>query len=277
MFRPIPLLAVVAGLAAMPAAAGTLRPLCASRPGIGTPPCILDKQHAQVEVGLVTSQSDTEDGIALGTTAFGSTEISYGIDGNNQVSVFWAPLNLFRVTDPATGEQRETTGLSDVALRWRHSLRNPDGEGLSLAIEGLVNIPVGKQEITTSPGAQQIGSNKWGFGLLLPVSVAITDTLAFVAAPGFIWSENDAPSGQHFDYDGSFGLAKTLGTISLTVELGYSRDGEPESGKSSATVSGALAWSPSGNENLQLDVGVSVAANKDAPDLQVYLGVVKRF
>ena len=46
------LLAVAALLAATPALADDqLRELCSERPGLNTPPCIVDKGHLQVEVG----------------------------------------------------------------------------------------------------------------------------------------------------------------------------------------------------------------------------------
>jgi hypothetical protein len=265
-------------LAAMPAVAqsppattaegATLRPLCGSRPGLGTPPCILDKGHVQVEIGLVTSQTDTEDNLRSGTIAYGSTEATYGIDGLNQVSLIWAPFNKISITDTVTGRRREYSGVGDVALRWRHSLRNPDGEGLSIAIEGLVNVPTGPKVVS---------QNEWGFGLLVPLSVAITDTLAFIAAPGFVWSENTNSNGQHFDYNGSFGLSKTWGSVTCNVEAGYARDGEPGSGRSSATLATSLAWSPPDSVNFQMDVGVSIGTNPDAPDLQGYVGLVQRF
>lgn len=259
---------LLTALAALPAHAQALRPLCAARPGIGTPPCILDKRHVQVEVGIFSTQTDVEDGVGVDTIAWGSTEVSYGIDGINQLSVIWAPVNVIRVTDDTTGEQRRYTGVGDVALRWRHSLRNPDGEGLSIALEALVNVPT---------GAPRISENELGFGLLIPVSLAITDSFALIAAPGFIWSENTGGDGQHFDYNGSFGLTKTLGAFNLAIEAGYTRDGQPGESRSAATVAGSVAWLPPGNPNAQIDLGASVAANGDAPDLQVYLGFVHRF
>jgi hypothetical protein len=265
----------LAGLAAAAAAAPalaqqqpTLRPLCASRPGLGTPPCVLDKGHVQFEIGVVSAQRDAEAGYRVETLALGSTEISYGLDGINQLSVVVAPYNIITTTNEATGTRRRIMGVGDVALRWRHSLRNPDGEGLSIAAEGLLNFALGV------PGVRSSG---WGAGVLFPLSWAITDTLAFITAPGFVWSENIARTGQHFDYTGSFGLAKTLGDFALTVEAGYTRDGEPDSGRESASVAGSLAWSPPRDANLQFDAGFSLALNPSAPDVQAYIGVVKRF
>jgi hypothetical protein len=259
-----------AALPALPAAAEeqSLRPLCASRPGLGTPPCVLDKGRLQVEIGIFAVQKDDSDAFSIDTVALGSTELSYGIDGFNQVSLVIAPFNIVTITDQVDGNSRRIMGVGDVALRWRHSLRHPDGEGVSIAVEGLVNIAIGGPEIR---------SGNWGVGLLVPVSVPITNTLSFITAPGFIWTENRNRSGQHFDYSGSFGLTQALGDFAITVEGGYTRDGEPDSGRESATVSASLAWSPPRNANLQFDAGVSVAANNPAPDLQAYIGVVQRF
>lgn len=88
---------------------------------------------------------------------------------------------------------------------------------------------------------RQQRSSSWGAGVLMPVSVAITDTLAFIITPGFVWSENLNLRGQHFDYTGSFGLTQELGDFALTVEGGYTRDGEPDSGRESASIAASLA------------------------------------
>lgn len=271
MRAALALAGLAAAATALPALAQeqpTLRPLCASRPGLGTPPCVLDKGHVQFEIGVASIQSDAEAGFQVGTLALGSTEISYGLDGINQLSLVVAPFNIITVTNQTTGDRRRIMGVGDVALRWRHSLRNPDGEGVSIAIEGLLNFALGVPEVRSSG---------WGAGLLVPVSVAITDSLSFIAAPGFVWSENLNGRGQHFDYTGSFGLTRSLGDFALTVEGGYTRDGEPDSGKESATLAGSLAWSQPHDANLQFDAGFSLALNASAPDVQAYLGVVKRF
>lgn len=263
---------LLAGLLAAPAAAAeaepALRPLCASRPGLGTPPCIIDKGHLQAEIGIIALQRDESAAFNIETLALGSAELSYGIDGINQISLVVAPYNIITFTDQASDRSRRIMGLGDIALRWRHSLRNPDGEGLSIAIEGLINFAIGGPDIR---------STGWGAGLLLPVSVPITKSLSFVTAPGFVVSENNLRPGVHLDYSGSFGLAQTLGDFTLTVEGGYTLNGDPDSGRESATVSASLAWSPPRNANLQFDAGIAVAANAPAPDIQAYIGVVRRF
>lgn len=268
---PLAAAGLLALMAALPAAAQeqqSLRPLCASRPGLGTPPCILDKGHFQVEVGLIAAQRDELETATGKTLALASTEVFYGIDGINQIALVVAPLNVLTLTDRATGRSESITGVGDMALRWRHSLRNPDGEGFSIAIEALVNFAF---------GAQRLRSYGWGAGLLVPFSFPITGKLSFIAAPGIIWSENLNSAGQHFDYTGSFGLSQELGDFDLTLEGGYTRNGEPDSGRESATFAVSLAWSPANNDNLQFDAGISVGATEPAPDLQAYIGVVRRF
>jgi hypothetical protein len=258
-------------LAALPAAAQqspALRPLCASRPGLGTPPCIIDKGHLQAEVGIVAVQYDDSDALSTDIVALGTTELTYGIDGFNQISVIIAPFNIITITEQVTDRSRRIMGLGDISLRWRHSLRHPDGEGVSIAFEAFANVAIGGPDIR---------SNAWGAGLLVPLSVPITGSLSFITAPGFVVSENSARPGVHVDYTGSLGLAQALGAFTLTAEWGYTRNGDPDNRQESTTASAALAWSPPRNANLQFDVGVALATNAPAPDIQAYIGVVKRF
>jgi hypothetical protein len=159
-------------------------------------------------------------------------------------------------------------GLGDISLRWRHSLRHPDGEGISIAFEAFANMAIGGPDIR---------SNGWGAGLLLPLSVPITSSLSFITAPGFVVSENSLRPGVHVDYAGSLGLAQAMGSFTLTVEWGYALNGDPDNRQVATTASAALAWSPPRNANLQFDAGVAVATNAPAPDIQAYIDVVRRF
>lgn len=266
--RAVAALLLVAAPAAAEEATTELRPLCASRPGLGTPPCVLDKGHLQVEIGIFSTQRDLEADVGTSIEALLSTEVFWGIDGVNQVSLVLAPFNTFTVTDQQSGDRDRATGVGDMALRWRHSLRNPDGSGFSVAVEALLNLAIGNNRVRT---------NGWGAGLLVPASLALNDKWSLIAAPGFVWSQNLTSPGQHFDYTGSFGVTRSAGAFNITLEGGYTRDGEPNSGEESATMAVSLAWQPPHNADFQLDAGFSWALNPAAPDLQAYFGFVQRF
>ncbi len=66
-------LATLALLAALPARADDLSPICPDRPGKGTSPCTLAQGHVQVELGLYDISTQRRSGVTTDTTVAGGS------------------------------------------------------------------------------------------------------------------------------------------------------------------------------------------------------------
>ena len=83
-------------------------------------------------------------------------------------------------------------------------------------------------------------------------------------------------NGRHFAYSAVVGLdMKLADRIGATAELSIARDEDPSGHATTALAGLSAAWTP--NDNLQLDLGANVGLNRDAPDVEVYFGVARRF
>ena len=248
------------------AAAQDLRDFCPDRPGLGTPACTIDKGHAAVELGLGDWTLDRQDGERTDTVIAGDLLVRYGLADRLELQIGWQAFGWERQRD-ATGSVERRTGTGDVRLALRRNLSNPDGSGFAAAVMPYVTLPTGRAPI---------GEGDWTAGMLVPLSYEIGKDM-HVAFTGEIDAAADEQGdGHHLAYSGVLGLDLPLSEdVSFTAEIAAERD-EEEGQRSTELRSGlSLAWQP--NEALQFDAGANFGLNRDAPDLQLYLGIAKRF
>lgn len=249
------------------ASASELRDLCPTRPGLGTPPCIVDAGHLLVEVGLgdwtVTSDPDTR----TDTLLIGNLLVRYGLSNVDELQLGWTPFGHVRQRDKATGSIARTEGVGDISLAFKHSLRNPGGHGLSVAVQPFVTLPV---------GGSAIGSHDWSTGLLIPISFDVTDHLQLQATPEVAASVDGDGHGRHATFGGVAGVGYAISKeTGVTVELSAFEDQDP-GGHTTKLLAGVSAtFQP--KDNLQFDVGAAFGLNRDSPDAELSAGVSGRF
>jgi hypothetical protein len=259
------LAALAALIAAGPAHAQGLRDLCPDRPGLGTPPCTMDPGHVQLELGLGDWALNRQGGDREDDLATGDLLVRYGLGSNLEMQVGWTAYTHIRTR--SGNAVTHQAGAGDVRIALRRNLHNPDGSGFSLAAMPYLSLPTGHDGI---------GAGDWGAGLLVPINYTLSNgpTLALTAEAD---AAPDADgSGRHLAYSAVFGLGmKLIGKLSGTAELMVARDEDP-SGHSSQALAGLSAnWTP--NANTQFDIGTNIGLDRNAPDAELYFGVVRRF
>ncbi|MFD2501781.1 hypothetical protein ACFSTI_26965 [Rhizorhabdus histidinilytica] len=82
--------------------------------------------------------------------------------------------------------------------------------------------------------------------------------------------------GRHLAYGAVAGVAAKLGpALSASLEYQLTRDRDP-SGHESQQLGGlSLAWQP--RDDLQFDIGANGGLDRHAPDVELYVGVSRRF
>ncbi len=249
------------------AAASDLRDLCPTRPGLGTAPCIVDAGHVLVEVGLGdwTIESDSE--TRTDTVLIGDLLVRYGLSNVDELQLGWTPFGHVRQRDKSTGSVVRAGGVGDVTVAYKHSLRHPDGNGLSVAIQPFVTLPV---------GGSAIGNHDWSTGLLVPISFDVTDHLQLQATPEVDAAVDGDGHGRHASFGGVAGLAIAISKqTGVSVEISAFQDQDP-AGQATKLLAGVSAtFQP--NENLQLDVGGAFGLNRASPDAELSVGVSGRF
>ncbi len=243
------------------------RDLCPTRPGLGTAPCIVDPGYFFVELGLVdwslvdTSQDRTD------TILTGDVLVRYGLTDASELQFGWESFGHVRRRDRSSSTVERSSGIGDATVGFKYGLRNPDGRGMSVAIQAFATLPI---------GGQAIGSGDWAAGVLLPTSWDLTDNLQLQITPELDANVDEDRNGRHLTLGAVAGLGiKVSDAMSLTIEGSLFRDRDPSGHITEALAALSLAWQS--GEDTQFDIGTNVGLNGDSPDLQLYLGVSRRF
>lgn len=263
------LLSLVA-LGLSPAAAAqseALRDFCPDRPGLGTPPCTIDSGHVAVELGLADWTLERTPGSRTDTVEAGQLLVRAGLTDSLEAQIGWTAFGHVRERDRATGSVASASGVGDLTVALRQNLVNPDGTGFSAALMPYATVPAGNSAI---------GAGEWTAGMLLPLSYELGGGVQLGVTAQVEAAADSDRDGRHLAYGGVAGLSLPLSdALGATFEIAASRDRDP-SGHATEWLAGLSAgWMA--EDGLQLDAGANIGFSAAAPDLQLYLGVAKRF
>jgi hypothetical protein len=251
---------------AMPALAQD-RDYCPERPGLNTPPCIVDRGHVSVETSLADWTLDDQVDSRTDTVLIGNTVVRVGVTDRVEARVGWTPFGHERMRDKSDGSIGSRDRAGDVTLGLKAGLLHPDGQGLSIALLPEVSLPIGRRPV---------GAGTWAAGLLLPVSWSVTDAVQLEATPEVDAAANESGDGRHLAYSGTAGIGVAIAKpLTLTAELQVQRDEDPDQGTTPVLAALSLGWKA--QKNLQFDVFGAAGLNRDAPDVELYAGVARRF
>jgi len=259
-------------LAAAFAAIGTaeaqdLRPLCPDRPGLDTPACTVDPGHLVAEMGTIDWSLDRDASQRSDSFTFGDLLLRYGIADHAEIQLGWTALGTVRTRDRATGAVTHDSGAGDVTLAVRRNLLHPDGSGFAAAVMPYATLPA---------GGATIGAGDWGAGLIVPLSYSLTDKIGLSLTPEIDAAVDQDRHGRHLAYGSAIGLTTALtSSMSSAFELQAMRDRDPAGHATQALASLSVAWQP--KSNLQLDMGAVAGLNHASPDVELYMGIARRF
>jgi len=260
----------LAGLLVLPASAwaGELRDLCPDRPGKATPACILDPGHVEYEASIADWAHDRSGGAVDDGLLIGDSLLRIGLTTATEVQIGWTAWGQDRTRD-ASGVSK-SSGTGDVTISIRHSLQNPDGKGVSIAVQPFVSLPV---------GGSAIGAGDWGAGLTIPASFELLRNLQFAVVPTIEAAVDEDRNGRHLAYSVVTALTVPVGDSGLsgTFELWGQRDNDPGGHKSEYSLDAVAAWQPKQLANVQLDFGTYLGLNHNTPDVELLGGVAIRF
>lgn len=249
------------------AQAQALRPLCPDRPGLGTPACTVDGGHVVAELGGVDWTLARDGSERTDSWTMGDLLLRYGATGNMEVQIGWTAFGAVRTRDGRTGAIDHGAGIGDVTLALRRNLSHPDGSGFSAAVMPYATLPT---------GGTTIGAGDWGAGLIVPLSYSLNDVFAVALTPEIDAAVDADRRGRHLAYGSVIGLSAALGkNMSSALEFEALHDEDPGGRATKKLASLSLAWQP--KDDLQLDAGVVAGLNAASADLELYVGIARRF
>lgn len=200
--------------------------------------CTVDKGHWQYETSLVDwSHND------ISTLLIADSVVRWGLEDNTEVQIAWSHW-------VRSGNQ---TNHSDVKLSLRHNILDSQ---LGLAVQTFIVLPVGSENVT---------QNHLGVGAALALSFDFNSQTQLYANPTIVVLPTAIISG-------ALGINQTIhGPIAGTVEI----SGLHGAGQTQASLNFTAVWTAS--DNVELDIKANFGLIADSPDLQLILGVTRRF
>jgi hypothetical protein len=129
---------------------------------------------------------------------------------------------------------------------------------------------------TLPVGREPIGAGDWGAGLRVPLSYELDDRFSIELVPEADAAVDADGEGRHLSYGGVAGLETKFGpALTATAEYQFVRDRDPAGHESQQLAGLSLAWQP--RDDLQFDVGANGGLDRHAPDVELYVGVSRRF
>lgn len=255
---------LLAALLSRDASGQELRDLCPDRPGLGTPACTVDRGHAITELGLADWAQDRQSGNRSDTLLVADALVRYGVTDSLEAQLGWTAFGHVRERSDGITDRNDGTG--DLLVAFRQNLRNPDGTGFASGVMPYLTLPA---------GGTAIGAGDWGTGLIVPISTDLPAGMRFSFTGSIEAAVDDDRDGRHLAHAAVVGLDLPAGSATgVTFEIAARRDRDP-SGSVTEWLGGVSgAWSPT--DLLQFDAGANIGLNRDATDLQLYLGVARR-
>jgi hypothetical protein len=253
-------LAALLVLAATPAWADDDPRFCPNRPSLVDTPCTIEPGHVMLEVGALDWTLDQHGRSRDDTILIGDMQARIGFADHAEFQLGWTAYGHDRQRD-ASGVEN-AGGVGDVRFGVRRNLFHPDGKGFSVAVEPYVTAPV---------GGQAIGAGDWGYGLVVPTNVDLTDKLSLQVMGSVDAAVDQDRSGRHLSYSGDWGLGYELtDALVAVVEVQTIADEDPAGRTTQSTAAFSLAYQPT--KRTQLDVLVGAGLNRDTPDLAIGVG-----
>lgn len=271
MIRPM-LRCAIATLLFMPVAAlaqagGGGRDLCPDRPGLNTPACTVDAGRVQAEISLADWARDSAGGVRSDDLLLGDLLVRIGVSDSAEVRVGWAAYGHQSIRDRNAGTRTSDSGAGELTFGVKYNLANPDGGSTSIGILPSVTIPT---------GSGPLDSGDWSASVQLPVSFDLGGGVSFGLTPELAAAADADGDGRHGAYalTGGFGFSP-IDNLAVAVEAQVARDDDP-SGASTASIAGIALGYQTG-ENSQIDIGSQFGLNANAADVEIYVGITRRF
>jgi hypothetical protein len=241
------------------------RDFCPERPGLDTPPCIVDRGRLVAEASAVDWTIERQVGNRADTVLIGDVLLRTGLTDRMEGQIGWTVYGHVRNRDASGVTTR--AGVGDLMLALKLGLLNPDGSAVSVAVKPYATLPT---------GGEAIGAHTWSVGLQLPVSYAIARGAQLTATPEIDAAPDSDGNGRHLVWGSAGGVQASLtDTVSTSVEAQVLRERDPAGHRTQVLGEVSFAWQP--GRNTQFDVGAIVGLNRASPDVELVAGIARRF
>ena len=243
-----------------------LRELSTDRPDKTESPYTVDAGHVQVELDFANYTRDREGDIRTQTVGLVPFNLKLGLTNSTDLQLLVEPYIRQTTRNRQSGTRERVSGFGDVTVRLKQNLWGNDGGRTALGLMPFVKLPT---------NSNNLGNSAVEFGLIVPLAIAVSEGIGIGLMTEVDMLEETDGSG----YAPSFINSATV-AFDLTDRLGlYTEIFTERSTERGArwVVTGDAGLTYALSENIQLDGGINIGLTDAADDLNLFIGVSRRF
>jgi hypothetical protein len=237
--------------------------ICTDRPGKGNNACTVPAGKVQLETDLLNWTRMTEGGTRTDTILYTDPMLKLGLTGSSDLQIAIAPYEEVRTR--TAGATDRIGGVGDLFVRYKKRLTAEDA-GTQIALIPFVKAPTARRGI---------GNRKWEGGLAVPFGFDLRHDVALGLSPEIDLLADDDGSGRHLSLSNAVDLGKTIGKMTVAAELWGQWNFDPAGTGRQYSADATVTWLA--RPALQFDAGANFGLNRQTPEVQLYVGVSKRF
>lgn len=257
--------AVIAiGAAALQEAAAQTRELSTDRPDRTESPYTVPEGKWQLEMDVANWTHNEDAGVEVDTLAVAPFNLKYGIDANTDIQLVVAPYVRSEIS--GLGPDDTVSGFGEVTVRVKHNIWGNDDGSTAFAVMPFVTFP------TADDGFG--GSGDVEGGVILPLGFAIADGVG-----AGVMVQVNALKDSSDDYAAEYIVSGTV-SFDVTNQIGgyvelFASKFDDIGEKTQATFDFGVTYSP--EAELQFDAGANLGLNDNTDDMQLFVGVSRRW
>ena len=243
-----------------------LRDLSTDRPDKTESPYTVDAGHFQFELDFATFTSDREDGVRVKTVNFAPINLKLGLTNRTDLQIVVENYIRQTTTDRTSESRSKVDGFGDVTVRVKHNLWGNDGGTTALALMPFVKLPT---------NGNRLGNNAVEFGLIVPLAIGLSERfgLGLMTQVDFVEQIDGSGLAPSFVNTAtvSFDLTDRIG---LYTEI-FTEKSVERGTDLVATLDAGVTFAVS--PDIQLDAGANLGITDAADDVNLFVGLSRRF
>ena len=250
-----------------------LRDLSTDRPDQTESPYTVDAGHLQVEMDMSFFSRDEHnpelEDMREDTLLIAATNFRIGLLSNFELNFIFEPYVNVDSENRSGGVNDERKGFGDVTVRAKVNFWGNDGGKTAFAVLPSLKIP-------TNSG--KVGNNDIEGGVIFPFALELGERISLGTHFGLDFVRNDPGDADKYSTDFVFSAA-------LGIDLGGGLGCYLETFNAINSAGGSDNWTSSFdfgftyllNPDLQLDAGVNLGVTRIADDINVFVGLSRRW
>lgn len=255
---------VILGATAFSQAVAQGRDLSTDRPDRTESAYTVPQGMWQLEMDIANWTKNEDAGVTSETIGVAPLNFKYGIGAGTDIQLVIEPFSEIKLS--GQGIDQTVSGFGDITVRVKQNIWGNDEGSTALAIMPFVTFPTADDSFG--------GGNDVVAGVIVPMAIELAQGMG----AGLMMQVN-AMKDSNDDYASELVLSGTIGfdideQFGAYVEL-YASKFDDVGEDTLATFDAGITYSP--EANLQFDAGANVGLNDNTDDLQLFVGVSRRW